>query len=338
MSEYLNNLTNKLLPTETRPADLIIKIFVIRDADINACMFPNGAMYINTGMLANIENEAQLVTILGHELTHALNRHTLKGFRQKINASAFYATLYVTTTALSSYNNTPVDYSSLYMYSILSSINGYSREMENEADRGGFDMLLRNNYVTREAPKVFEIFEKDVAEQKERRIPYVYMDHPSNKARIRSLNKLCKLHEKERASEERVTGEELYNVHIKNLLIDNAILDIKRSRFSSAKRAIERFLRFEPQGAKGYYYLAELFWHRGGQGDLDKAIENYQKAISLEPNFASAHRDLGIAYYKNNNVTEAIREFEVYLSLSPTAEDVNYINKYISDFRGNRKE
>jgi peptidoglycan/xylan/chitin deacetylase (PgdA/CDA1 family) len=43
--------------------------------------FPNGVIYIHTGILARMDNEAQLATLLAHEMTHATHRHLVKQFR-----------------------------------------------------------------------------------------------------------------------------------------------------------------------------------------------------------------------------------------------------------------
>ena len=55
-----------------------VKIVVIKDPYLNAFAFPNGVIYIHTGMLARMDNEAQLAALLAHEMSHCIHRHTLR--------------------------------------------------------------------------------------------------------------------------------------------------------------------------------------------------------------------------------------------------------------------
>jgi predicted Zn-dependent protease len=329
LAEYLNILADKLLLKETKETGLNIKVYVLKDPSINAFMYPNGIMFVHTGLLANAENEAQIATILGHEITHFIKRHSLKNFRNIKNASAFFSTLIMTNAALSRYSQNADLTNLLLQHGFLSSITGYSRDMEYEADEGGFSLLAKNEYDTGEAPRVFEALERDIKEEK-RKEPFAYSDHPHVKDRIRNFSKLCKNYTKSGGGEQnKIIGVDIYNLRIKNLLLDNAIMDIKMNRFKSANRAIDRYLKLEPKKPEGYFYLGELFRNRKEAGDLEKAIDNYKKAIEIDNNFAAAHRELGFLYYKEKRNEEATKEFETYLSLASTVSDVNYIRGYL---------
>jgi predicted Zn-dependent protease len=332
LTVYLNDLTKKIITDNVKETSVSVKVIIVKNSLINAMMYPNGIMYVHTGLLANIENEAQLVSILGHEVTHFINRHTLKQFRNTKNKSAFFATISMILTSASGLTTSPTDYSSLAMYNLISSVNGYSKEQEREADNGGFSALLRNNYSLSESVKVMEIFERnDKDDKNKQRVPYAFLDHPTNKERIKYLKRLCKLHETESNEKNRLLGEDIYRKNTNSLLLDNAGLDIKASRFNSAKRTIEKYLQLAPQDARAYYYLGEVFSNRNEKDDKEKAIENYKKSIDLNKDFPPPHRDLGLIYYKNKLSDEAKREFKQYLALVPNAEDKKYITIYLDE-------
>lgn len=334
LTAYLNDLALKILPDNVKATGVNVKVIVIKNPEINACMFPNGVMYIHTGLLANVENEAQLVSVLGHEETHFINRHSLKQFRNMINKSAFFATLSMVATSASGLTSVPTDFSSVSMYSYISSVSGYSRKQEMEADKGGFEALLRNNYSLTESVKVIELFEREYKEEKNRpKIPYAFLDHPTNKARIKYYNKLCKLYENETKDINRHSGDRIYERMTKDILLDNAILDIEENRFSSAKRTLERYLQLVPQDPKAYYYLGELFSNRNEKDDQKKAIENYKQSIEVNKDFSLPYRELGLIYYKNRVSDEAKKEFETYLTLNPNAEDKKYILIYLDELK-----
>lgn len=337
LTTYLNKIVSNILTEKVKSTGYSVKVYIVKDPSFNAFMTANGGMYVHTGLLSSIENEAQLVTILAHELSHFVNRHQLKFFRNLKNMSAFYSALYVTSAAVSPYSSYGDLSNLLIKYGFLSSVTGYSREMECEADRGGFEALTKNNYDINQAPKVFEFLEREIKEEKIKE-PYFFSTHPKVKERITNFKNLCKLHKEEAKETEKIIGEDTYNNMIKNLLLDNARLNIKKNRFKSADRGIAKFLKFEPQNPRGFYALGELFRNRKEGGDLEKAIDNYKKAISFDNNFALAHRDLGSIYYKSKQNGDAIKEFEIYLSLTPDADDCKYINKYLDELKGKRKE
>ena len=54
---------------------------ITKNAYLNAFAYPNGMIYIHTGLLARMDSEDQLAAVLAHELTHCTQRHALKAFR-----------------------------------------------------------------------------------------------------------------------------------------------------------------------------------------------------------------------------------------------------------------
>jgi predicted Zn-dependent protease len=48
---------------------------VVADPSINAFALPGGPMFINTGLLKAVDNEAQLAGVMGHEMSHVILRH-----------------------------------------------------------------------------------------------------------------------------------------------------------------------------------------------------------------------------------------------------------------------
>ncbi|MFH1199349.1 MAG: M48 family metalloprotease [Candidatus Omnitrophota bacterium] len=334
LNEYLNGLVKKIIPQEVSDSGVSVEVFVLRSPIINAGVYPNGVMYINMGLLADLDNEAELVYVLGHELTHFIGRHTLKQFRNLKNKSAFFATLSIATASASGAVGAPVDLSSLSVFTFISSISSYSRDMERRADEGGFNILLNNNYAPQESVKAIEIFETDLKGDKVKtKIPYVFMDHPTNQKRLKVLKQLCSENESALEDGNRITGAREYQMMVKGLLLDTAGLDIKVGRFHAAQRLTNKYLLSSPQDARAYYYLGEVFSNRKDKGDEALAIANYKKAIELDESFPLAHRELGLIYYKNNSYKEAFKEFNRYLSILPDAEDKKYIDIYLEKLK-----
>ena len=83
LEDYLNKVVARL-QAQSSPVDLEIRVKVIKNADLNAFAYPNGMIYIHTGLLTRINNEAQLAAVLAHEMTHCIRVIAqLKGCRHR---------------------------------------------------------------------------------------------------------------------------------------------------------------------------------------------------------------------------------------------------------------
>ena len=74
LEAYLNGVASKLQPPEAYER-IPFRILVLKNPYCNAFALPNGYIYVHTGILARMDNEAQLATLLAHEMTHATHRH-----------------------------------------------------------------------------------------------------------------------------------------------------------------------------------------------------------------------------------------------------------------------
>src|SRR5215475_4201603 len=70
LQSYLDSVCKRLIADRPTPENVKFRCLVLRDPMQNAFAEPNGTVYVTTGLLALLENEAQLAGVLGHELTH----------------------------------------------------------------------------------------------------------------------------------------------------------------------------------------------------------------------------------------------------------------------------
>lgn len=324
LTAYLQDIADNFLPEEIRAQDLSVTVRVIADPSFNAFVLPNGAMYVHTGLLANMDNEAQAAAVVAHELVHFINRHSIKQFRSTINKSAFFSTVSLAGAAATGYGGLA---SILAGTGFMAAISGYSQALETEADTVGFS-LYAEKYEVSESVRAFENLEREIRERDEKE-PYFFSSHPRVKTRIKNFTRLSGEYQKTGGVSGGVINEEIYQRYMREVLLDNAALDIKKSRYSSAERGLNRFVQIAPEDPRGYYYLGEACLNRGEEGDKDKAVENYKKAISLDESYALPHGALGRLYYKDKRYQEALKAFESYLALDPQAKDGDYIRAYI---------
>ena len=82
VQSYLSSLGQSLVPPQA-PASTTFSFRVIQGLSPNAHALPDGRIYVTTGMLAHVENEAQLAMVLGHEIGHVIEEHTIESLRRR---------------------------------------------------------------------------------------------------------------------------------------------------------------------------------------------------------------------------------------------------------------
>lgn len=76
LQDYVNRIGQRLASApEARDSGFHFTFTVINDPSVNAFALPGGPMFINTGLLKDVENEAQLAGVMGHEMSHVILRH-----------------------------------------------------------------------------------------------------------------------------------------------------------------------------------------------------------------------------------------------------------------------
>ena len=320
LEEYLDQMVVKLQPPEI-PAVFSFKILIIRNPYLEAFALPGGIICIHTGLLARLENEAQLAFLLAHEMTHCTHKHALRTLwhiESKVADSR--------DTGEASGGKRP-----LTLFGITGSmdrIRRYTHDLETEADLVGLGLIMRAGYDPRAALRLLEYQSIDLGEERVKD-----PRPPENNREIRRRNKYCNNFIRAQYKKETPVIQNS-NEFFKNLgkaILDNSLLDLRTGRFHSAERNLKKYLAIKPDDSRGHYLLGEVFRQRREEGDQERGKAHYTKALSLDPSYADPHRAIGLIYYKSGNKALSRRHFESYLALSPQAVDIAYIRKYLTE-------
>lgn len=77
LNEYVTRVGKRLVSSqEAQESGFPFTFEVVADPSINAFALPGGPMFINTGLLRAVDNEAQLAGVMGHEMSHVILRHS----------------------------------------------------------------------------------------------------------------------------------------------------------------------------------------------------------------------------------------------------------------------
>ncbi len=134
---YVNSVGQRLVRASDTPDDPFT-FTVIDSPDINAFAMPGGFIYVNRGLLAYLDNEAELAGVLSHEIGHITANHSA---RQR--AASITNQVVATTAAILTGSGELADASNMYGTEL---VRGYGREHELEADGLGAKYMHTAGY------------------------------------------------------------------------------------------------------------------------------------------------------------------------------------------------
>jgi predicted Zn-dependent protease len=324
LEDYLHQIANKLQPLEVREK-YNFRIRLIKDPYLNAFAFPNGVIYLHTGILSRLDNEAQLAALLAHEMTHCTHRHALRAFSGLKNQNSLILSLKQTVARIASTG----DLLDLFgTTASMAAINGYAQHFETEADMVGLKLMAEAGYDPGEALRLFEHLKEELASENLKE-PFFFATHPQLQKRIEN----CKgfLDTLNSPETQGIKNKEVFLDRIQRVLLYNSSLDLKAGRFRAARRGVEKYLTLRKDDPKAYFLVGEILRERGEVEDDLRAKDFYEKAIALDPSYPDPHKAIGLIYFKEGEWVLAKRSFESSLALSPHMHDRAYVQGYLQE-------
>jgi predicted Zn-dependent protease len=169
--QYVQQLGSQIAAEGERP-DLPWTFRVVDDPAVNAFAVPGGFIYVTRGLLAHVDSEAELASVLGHEIGHVTARHTVSQMSKQQLAGL--------GLALGSLVSSEFErHAGLANTALGLLFLEYSRDDETEADDLGLRYMRRTNFDPRAMPEVFVLLERVSASQGGGRLPEWLATHPS---------------------------------------------------------------------------------------------------------------------------------------------------------------
>lgn len=333
LDAYLTGLMHKILAVaHQRPFQYRIR--VVADGSINAFTFGGGVLYIHAGLLARMNNEAQFVMVLAHEIAHVTQRHIPRGIEGSYGIQLLGQ---IAATAASASGKTasipPELLQKTYEYSMNAAVSGHGRSHETEADVVGLEYMVKAGYDPRESPKTFEVLLEEYGD-KGAMENFFYGSHPTNQARIAHLNQLTQSkYADARGGRELLVNSDEYKQRTRALVVLAARHNFQAKRFKTAAALFNRALESKGDAATSHYFLGKIAMETGGPTGADAAIGHFNAALKVNNRFVEPYRELGLAYYLKKDSASALRAFERYLALNPSAADAGPIRTYIDELK-----
>jgi predicted Zn-dependent protease len=173
---------NKKDPTNNFGWDYVL---VDNDKVVNAWCMPGGKIAVYTGLLKVTKNTDALSIVMGHEIAHAVARHSLErmSHAMTINLGTTVADIFL-GGAINRTRNTVGQNTGLDIFK-LGIMNPFGRKQETEADYLGLIFSSLSGYDIRESVKLWE---RMAEKNKGKQAPVFLSTHPSSEKRIENLN------------------------------------------------------------------------------------------------------------------------------------------------------
>ncbi len=180
IQQYIDKVGQKIARVSHRQS-IEYHFTAVEHESINALALPGGYIFITRGLLEKLTTEAQLASVLGHEVAHVVSRDTANRMSKEIGMTILLAATMVTGQAPGEVIN-----AALVTQQILGL--SYSRDDEREADFGGMRYMFRAGYNPQGMIETMEIFLKQPGEKP----PEFFSTHPSPDNRLSYLNRTIK--------------------------------------------------------------------------------------------------------------------------------------------------
>lgn len=300
-----------------------IRIYVMDRPAFNASMAPNGYMEVWSGLLLRAETEAELAFVLGHEIGHFAENHSIEqwnglktrmGVAMAIGAVAGVAGAYYA-----------VDLSSLGNLAYLSAIAAtfsYSRGQETEADELGFQRLVAAGYDPG-APSALWRSRQDEARassfpsvRRQEASGSIFRTHPITAERIAALDALATAHPTAGRTE-RERYRDAIRPHLAAWLAD----DLRRRDFEGALTLTARLERDGLDLGVLSFHRGEIYRQRRESGDLERARDAYLVASAYPDAPVGVWRELGDLQARLGDPVSARTAYQTYLERATAADD-----------------
>jgi len=320
LTNYVQSVGNRLANQARRKDQLDYEFSILNDSSPNAWALPGGKIVVNRGLLTELNSEAELAAVLGHEIVHADAAH---GARSQSKGMLTQVGAMVTMVALgSSVDNAAAREIAMLVPQVGAQLltQKYGRDAERESDQYGMLYMSEAGYDPQGAVELQKTFLKLSEGRQSDWMSGLFASHPPSQERLDNNIKTAQTLPAEGesgAARYREKTAYLHQVKPAYDAFDEANKAVSDNKLAEAQKKLDKAMGIEPR---------ESLFH-ALQGDIHflnektrPALDSYSRAISANPGFFYGYLRRGQLEYKRSKSDAARPDLEKSLGLMPTAE------------------
>ncbi len=332
LTAYVNGVGQKLAAVADRK--LPYEFVVLNNSVPNAWALPGGKIAINRGLLTELDNEAELAAVLGHEIVHAAARHGAKAQERGTLMQVGMAAAQI-GAAMSDVDpgvaNLALGGASVGLQMVQMK---YGREHELESDEYGMKYMKLAGYDPTGAITLQETFVRlsQAGGQKQQNwLEGLFASHPPSQERV-DRNKATA----DKLGRGGTLGAEAFAAAVKPLRqlkpaydkADQALAAAQKKDYATAKSLANEAAKAIPKEGSFQVLLGQIAL---AEKQPQAAAAYYDKAIQLSPNYFASYLGAGVAQLQLDNKQKAEQHLRRSAELLPTAPAAYYLGNIARD-------
>lgn len=337
LQQYVDRVGQRLGQASQRP-ELPYQFKVVNDSTPNAFALPGGSIAITRGLLVNMENEAQLASVLGHEIGHVTARDSVQAMQRGTLMGIGLAVLGA-TTGQAAYGALAQQAGALAA-GLLE--NSYSREQERQADRLGIDYMVQAGYDPQGGVQLQEFFYRKLEGGAEPMwLAGLFRTHPFSKERMDNVEAYIQQRYADTRNNPRyVMNTDAFRSATARLRQTKPAYDLydkarELERSGQLSQAIVSYQQAATALPDEPLILTGLGMAYLRAENITSARPHLQRAVQLDSGYFQSRFGLGFIHLKENRVADAVRELEASMELMPTTQ-AGYMLGGAYEKQGNR--
>lgn len=316
LNNYVAEVGQSLAKVSDRP-DLPYEFTVINSGVPNAWALPGGKIAINRGLLTELDNEAQLAAVMGHEIVHAAARHSAQRMQRGTLINLGVAGIGIGLgLSDNEYAGLIVGGAALGSQLIMAQ---YSRSHELESDRYGMQYMAQAGYNPQAAVQLQEVFVRLSENEQSNFVTGLFQSHPPSQERVEANRRIA-----DELGRDGTFGEDRYQRMMAGIREDgDAYEAYDRARKAAgegesekALALLEQAIEQVPNEAAFRNLRADI---RMEDGQTKAALSDYNRAVELYPEMFSYRIGRALAYEELERFNAAEQDFKASLEVVPTS-------------------
>ncbi len=335
INRYVSDVGKGLLASVHRPA-MPYSFKCVNATYINAYAFPGGSIALTRGILLKIDNEAELASLLGHELGHVNARHTAEQVSKGQLSSLLIGGLSIAAgTQGSAFGELTQQLGALGQGIFLSK---YSRDNEREADFLGNEYMVKAGYPSKGFVGLMEML-NSLHKEKPNSAVMLFSTHPMSSERLD-------------AAVQREKGQYLYSKEYslnRDRYMDNTVSlrgkkeavellqegekYLASKEYDKAENAIKKAINHSKEDYTAHVVMAKCLLIRE---KFSEAVSYADTAKTLYPSEAQGYYVAGIANTEQKKFSQAYKDFTKCEEILPGNPQMAFFRGYCLENNGDR--